>query len=210
MNDQIKIIIADDHQLMINGIKDTLSETPEIKIIGEALDGELLLEMLRIKQPDVILLDIRMPILDGLDTLKIIKANYPEIRVIMLSQFSERSFIRKSIEYGAEGYLLKDCGKNNLIAALKRVASGENCFEIYGSNITEKTSDFCRLSSKEKEVLQLICKELSNNEISRKLNISKTTVNTHRTRMMQKAGVKNIIGLYKWALQNRLISINSV
>ncbi len=210
MKTKIKIAITDDHPLMIEGIKTALSDTPEVEIFGEALNGKQLLLMLKTKQPDIVLLDIRMPELDGLDTLEIIQSKYPETKVIMLSQYSERRMIKKSIEFGAKGYLLKDCGKHNLIKAILKVALGGTCFEIYAYNyqIEIKTNGSCQLSSREKEVLQLICKELTNNEIAGKLNISKITVDTHRARMMQKAGVKNVIGLYKWALENRLIKLD--
>jgi DNA-binding NarL/FixJ family response regulator len=129
----------------------------------------------------------------------------------MLSQFSERGMIKSSIEFGARGYLLKDCGKSNLIRAIKRVAAGETCFEIYNfNNYTEKTSDSCQLSSREGEVLHLICREQTSQEIAVKLNISKETVNTYRVRLMKKTGAKNVIGLYNWAIQNGLISLDSV
>lgn len=206
MKNQIKIIIADDHQLMIDGIKNALSETPEIIIIGEALNGIQLLEMLKTKQPDIVLLDIRMPELDGLDTLEIIKTKNPDVKVIMLSQFSERSFIKKSIEYGAYGYLLKDCGKNNLIKAIKTVSIGSTCFEIHGFSCKRDNKSIVaqQLSSREVEVLELICKEFTSNEISSKLKIAKDTVNSYRARLMRKTGAKNLIGLYKWAQENNL------
>jgi len=208
----IKLIIADDHQLMIEGIKTILSETPEIKIIGEALNGKQLLEMLETTQPDIVLLDIRMPELDGLDTLEIIMGRYPEIKAIMLSQYSERSMVKKSIEFGAKGYLLKDCGKKNLIKAIKKIFTGGICFEIYGfhHNIKEKTCDLSQLSLRELEVLKLICKELTSHEIADKLNISKETINTYRARLMKKTGAKNVIGLYKWALEYKLIDLDSI
>jgi len=204
MKTKIKIAIADDHPLMIDGIKTALSETPEVEIIGEALNGKQLLLMLETKSPDIVLLDIRMPELDGLDTLEIIQSKYPEINVIMLSQYSERGMIKKSIEFGAKGYLLKDCGKNNLIDAILKIALGGTCFEIYGfNNIAErKTNDTCQLSNREVEVLKLICNEFTSNEISEKLGVSKETVSSFRARLMKKTGAKNLIGLYKWAQEN--------
>ncbi|MEZ5196405.1 MAG: response regulator transcription factor [Bacteroidales bacterium] len=208
----IKLIVVDDHSLIIDGIKSVLSETPEITIIGEALNGKQLLEMLDTKQPDIVLLDIRMPELDGLDTLKIIKTKYSDVKTIMLSQFSERGMIKRSIEFGAKGYLLKDCGKSNLIRAIKRVGAGETCFEIYEINkmITENSNIYCHLSNKEMEVLRLVCKEYTSKEIAKKLSISNETVNTHRGRIMKKIGAKNVIGLYKWALENKQINFDSI
>lgn len=202
----IKIIIVDDHQLMIDGIQTTLNDEPDIHIIGTALNGKLLLELLGNQKPDIILLDIMMPELDGFETLKIINKNFPITKVIMLSQFGERGMIKRSIEFGASGYLLKDCGKHVLINAIKTVSGGGTWYEIH-DKFNFQNIDIPKLSDREKEVLQLIFMEYNKKEIAKKLNISNSTVNTYHARLMQKAGVKNDIGLYKWATENKNINL---
>jgi DNA-binding NarL/FixJ family response regulator len=209
----IKLIITDDHPIMIDGIRTALSGESDIIIIGEAYNGNQLLDLLESKKSDIILLDIRMPILDGIDTLKILRNKFKKIKVIMLTQFGERQFIKKCIEYGADGYLLKDCGKHELMNAIRTVNEGGTWFDIHNrlsNSINENLDDMPKLSKREVEVLQLICEELSNREIAEKLNISVDTVNTYRTRLMKKAGAKKVIGLFRWASKNRLINLDSI
>jgi len=198
----IKLIIVDDHPLMIDGIKTAISDTPDISIIGEANNGKQLLEILTKTLPDVILLDIRMPELDGIDALKIIKEKYKEVKVIMLSQFGERGLIKKSLEFGASGYLLKCSDKQILLSAIYTVFNGGTSFEIHAFN-TQNSTKTLELSQREKEVLNLIMDEYETKKIANKLKVSISTVNTYRSRLMQKAGVNNDIGLYKWAIENK-------
>jgi DNA-binding NarL/FixJ family response regulator len=200
----IEIIITDDHPIMIDGIKTALSDEPNIKIIGEALNGKELLKLLEKIKPDIILLDIMMPELDGIEVLKIAKRQFDDIKIIVLSQFGERGLIKKCIELGASGYLLKDCGKHDLVNAIKSVFNGETWFEIH-NKIKIQNTDKPKFSDREKEVLQLIFMEYDKKEIAKKLNISNSTVNTYHARLLQKAGVQNDIGLYKWAIENKII-----
>jgi len=182
-------------------------------IIGKAINGKQLIKLLETKRPDIILLDIIMPELDGIETLKIVKKKYELIKIIMLSQFGERGLIKKCIELGADGYLLKDCGKQELIHSIKTVNAGGTWFEIRNiiHNLKKEVSiSSPNLSIREMEVLQLICKEFTNREIAYKLKISKVSVNTYRTRLIQKAGAKKVIGLYHWALENKLINLYSL
>jgi DNA-binding NarL/FixJ family response regulator len=206
----INLIITDDHPVFLDGLNTVLSDVPDIKIIGEALNGKQLLEVLETKQPDVVLLDILMPGLDGIETLKTIKKKFPKIKTLMLSQFGEKGMVKKCIENGVDGYLLKDCGKVDLINAIRTVNSGGTYFRI-NNNFYDFNNEIPisspNLSNREMEVLQMICKELTNIEIAQRLKISKLTVNTYRARLMQKAGVRKVIGLYKWALENKLIDL---
>lgn len=200
----IKIIIVDDHPLMIDGIKTALSDVQDIIIIGEALNGKQLLVLLENKNPDIILLDIKMPELDGIEVLKIVKKEFENIKIIMLSQFGDRGFIKRCIELEASGYLLKDCGKHDLINAIKTIYDGGTWFEIH-DKFKIQNIEKPKLSDREKEVLQLIFMEYDKKEIAKKLNISNSTVNTYHARLLQKAGVQNDIGLYKWAIENKII-----
>jgi DNA-binding NarL/FixJ family response regulator len=204
----INLIIADDHPIFIDGLKTTLEGVTGITITGEAANGTQVLELLETQAANIVLLDINMPELDGIETAKIIKEKYPHIKVIMLTQYDEKGFINKCKALGVEGYLLKDCDKQILVNAIHLVYKGgtlygtknsnNNGFEIPGKNnqmITEK----------ETQVLKLLAEEYCNADIARELKIEVNTVKTYKERLKQKAGVRTAIGLVKWAIENNLI-----
>ena len=211
--DKITIMIVDDHQLMIDGIKSALNSIQDFEVIAEALDGFQVLEQLdEGLRPDVILVDINMPKLDGLECTKQVSKKYPECKVIALSQYDEKRFVKRMLRNGAMGYLLKDAGRDKLEKAIRAVMQGEKYFseelslrlveqELKGENISAL---FPKLTAREKEVLELICQGLSSQEISEKLYISFHTVESHRANLMQKAGVKKTAGLVRWAVENDL------
>ena len=206
-------MIVDDHQLMIDGIKSALNSIQDFEVIAEALDGFQVLEQLdNGLRPDVILMDINMPKLDGLECTKQVSKKYPECKVIALSQYDEKRFVKRMLRNGALGYLLKDAGKDKLEKAIRAVMRGEKYFseelslrlveqELKGENISAL---FPKLTAREKEVLELICQGLSSQEISEKLYISFPTVESHRANLMQKAGVNKTAGLVRWAVENDL------
>jgi len=210
----INILIADDHQLLIDGIKTTLQDVQDINVIAEANNGYQVLEKLEIqKDVDVILMDINMPKLDGLDCTKQVSKRFPEVKVIALSQYDEKRFVKRMIKNGAFGYLLKDSDRDTLVEAIKKVHSGEKYFcdrlSMRLANLELKMGNtkslFPKLSVREKEIISLICKEHSTQEIAEKLFISFHTVESHRANLMLKAGVKNTAGLVRWAVENDLI-----
>jgi len=207
-------MIADDHQLLIDGIKSTLRDIEDFSFIGEALNGYQVLEQLENGlRPDIILMDINMPKLDGLDCTAKVSKQYPEIKIIALSQYDEKRFVKRMLKLGAMGYLLKDAGRDQIEKAVRTVMSGNKYFseglslrlveqELKDENISNL---FPKLTAREKEVLGLICKDLTSQEISEKLFISFHTVESHRANLMHKAGVKKTAGLVRWAVENDLI-----
>lgn len=210
----INLMIADDHPLLIDGIKTTLKGSADINIVGEANNGFQVLEKLDAGlKVDVILMDINMPKMDGLDCTKQLSKRYPQVKVIGLSQYDEKRFVKIMVKNGASGYLLKDAGKDQLEKAVKTVHSGENYFcdrlsvrLVQQELMEEQTSSlFPKLSPREAEVLNLICTELSSQEIAEKLFISIHTVESHRANLTAKAGVKNTAGLVRWAVENDLL-----
>jgi DNA-binding NarL/FixJ family response regulator len=210
----IRLMIADDHPLLIDGIKTTLKGSADIDIVGEANNGFQVLEKLDAGlKVDVILMDINMPKMDGLDCTKQLSKRYPQVKVIGLSQYDEKRFVKIMVKNGASGYLLKDAGKDQIEKAVKTVYSGENYFcerlsvRLVQQELMEKqtSSLFPKLSPRETEVLNLICTELSSQEIAVKLFISIHTVESHRANLMAKAGVKNTAGLVRWAVENDLL-----
>ena len=212
----INVIIVDDHQMFIDGIKSLLKGEKEVCVIGEALNGKILVELLKYKIPDIVLMDINMPEMDGIEATKYLTANLPQIKIIMLSMHSNTEFIAGLIEAGASGYILKNTGKKELLEAIHRVADGKTHFsgEITQlmmdsfKNPARKTHkpELMQLTDREKEVLKLIAEECSTKEIAEKLFISPNTVETHRKNLFSKLKVKNLAGLVKYALQTGLIS----
>jgi len=210
----INILIADDHQLMIDGIKATLRDIRDFEIVAEAHEGYQVIRTLEAGlKVDVILMDISMPKMDGLDCTKIVSKKFPLSRIIALSQFGEKRFVKQMIKNGASGYLLKDADKDVLEAAIRKVNSGEKYFcerlSLALVNLELKSENtkslFPNLTSRELDVLSLICKEYSTQEIADKLFVSFHTVEGHRANLLDKAGAKNTAGLVRWAVENDLI-----
>jgi DNA-binding NarL/FixJ family response regulator len=210
----INVLVADDHQLLIDGIKTTLANVEEINIVAEAGNGYQVLEQLDSGvKVDIILMDINMPKLDGLACTKMVNKKYPEIKIIALSQYDEKRFVKQMVKNGAHGYLLKDSGKDILVKAITSVYNGENYFSdklsIRLINQELKMEDtkalFPKLTDRELEVLNLIGQEFSTQEIADKLFLSFHTVESHRANLMYKAGVKNTAGLIRWAVENDLL-----
>jgi two-component system, NarL family, nitrate/nitrite response regulator NarL len=212
----IKIMIADDHQMFIDGIKALLEPNKTFSIIGEANNGFQVIEKLEKNEVDIILMDVNMPELDGIETTKQIIKNYPKIKVLMLTMFNTRDYIEKVLKAGAHGYILKNTGKEELQEAIIKVIEGESFFS---KEVTEKImqglqrkkeaqSDplFIELTEREKEVLKWIVEELTTQEIADKLFISHHTVETHRKNLISKLNVKNTAGLVKYALQNGIVN----
>jgi DNA-binding NarL/FixJ family response regulator len=206
----IKIFIVDDHPMFIDGVKTVLLDVPDIQIAGEALNGKDALELLNTIHADIVLLDINMPVMDGLQTAELIKQTFKNVKVIMLTQYDEKRFSQKCFEMGVKGYLLKDCEKHDLVNAIKIVFNGgiQYCTKQGHNNgyAVPNLNNKERITEKEKQLLMLIAEEKCNDEIARKLDISSNTIKKRRDRLMAKAGVKNTAGLIYWAMKNNLLT----
>jgi len=209
----IEVLIADDHKLLIDGIKTTLKNVSDIKIVAKAYNGLQVLKILKEQKVDVILMDINMPQMDGLDCCKIVSKEYPDVKIIALSQFDEKRFVKRMIKNGASGYVLKDTSKNELIKAIKKVYLGETYFSdrlsinILQREVNQSPFDplFPKLTRREMEVLRLISFEYNSLEIADRLHVRFHTVETHRVNLISKAGAKNSAGLVRWAMENGLL-----
>lgn len=210
-----KLLIVDDHQMLLDGIRALLQDVPNFQIVAQALNGHAALEELKKNKVDIVLTDISMPDMDGIELTQKIKAEYPEIKVLTLSMFSEKQTIRDMVDAGVSGYILKNTGKEELVGALTKIASGGIYFGDEVTNemmrmMTSHESDaekkmIVNLTIREKEILKLIAKEYSNLQIAEELFISERTVETHRKNIFRKTNTKSIVGLIKYAFEYNLI-----
>lgn len=209
--DIIRLIIADDHEIFRKGLRIILNELDEVKVVAEAQNGNEVFEILKHQKADLILMDIRMPVMDGIEATRKMTEKYPEIKVIALTMFEEISYFNQMIEAGAQGFLLKKTNKDELQRAINQVIEGENYFsEEFISNVNRTQRPASRiagieLTDREQEVLELICKGMSNAEISKFLGVSARTVDGHRAHLLEKTGAKNSPHLVMFAIKNGLI-----
>lgn len=211
--EKIKIIIADDHTMFLQGIVSLLENEENITILGKAENGKAVFKIIENAIPDIILLDISMPEMDGIEVTKIIKQKYPSIKILIISTHSNIQMIAKLIRMGADGYLLKNAEKQELLHAINTIQKGKTyyCKEVEEKNednnskIKSETLQITELSNREKEILVLIAQEFTGNEIAEKTFISLNTVNTHRRNLISKLNVKNTAGLVKYAIEYGLL-----
>lgn len=207
----IRLIITDDHPVIRDGIKTILTNDNEIELVACASDGAELLEILEETEADVILMDINMPGMNGIEATKIVKKKHPDIKVLSFSQYDEKRFVKQLLKNGANGYLLKNSAAKELIGAIKMVHTGgmylsEELPNIFGEKTKARSNYlFPDLSKRELDVLKEICLEKNTNEIAESLFISHNTVETHRSNLLLKVGVKNTAGLVKWAVENEIV-----
>ncbi len=211
MDKKINLCIVDDHKMFLEGITSVLSNTENMNVIMTAKDGKEALKILPNFMPDVLITDIDMLIINGIELTKEVKSLYPKIKVIAVSSHSKSVIITKAIQAGVDGYILKNTGKLELCKAIKTVYQGTKYFnneikEIINDSIFNiKKTDTVNLSEREKEVLILISNEKSSHEIAEILSLSIYTIETHRKNLMRKIGTKNMVGLVKYAIQQNII-----
>ncbi|WP_027420143.1 response regulator transcription factor [Crocinitomix catalasitica] len=205
------LIIADDHTVFREGLASFFKDEDEISVIAELGNGEEVLAMLPQLDVQIVLMDISMPKMDGIEASQMIKTKFPGVKIIMLTMHETQNYIRKLLDIGVDGYLLKTTSKSELFEAINTVLKGE---KYYGTDVqkvfmnsfnSDKVSSDIKLTRREKEILDLICEELNTNEIADKLFISAYTVETHRKNLLSKTGSKNVAGLVKFAVQNKFV-----
>lgn len=204
-----KIILADDHRLFRNGIKMLLERNDKITVVGEAGDGVELLELLEQVQADILLLDLNMPEMGGMEVLEKLKGNR-HLKVIALTMHAEGEYVAKAVRLGVAGYLLKDTQEEELNTAIERVMSGEKYFnrkitELLISNMSTDFEDPKSLSPRELEVLEMVSNGLTTKEIAQHLFVSDRTIETHRVNIMKKLNASNTAELIKIAAKKDLI-----
>lgn len=200
----IRIVLAEDHQALIDGIKLSLEFEDGIQVIGEANDGEALIELVRLKQPDVVITDIRMPKCDGISATKIIKTEFPHIEVIAFSMFDQPQAMAQMRDAGASGYITKNASLKKVIEAIRTVIQKKTYFDT--SIICEKSTssqEEILLSKREIEIVHLIGEGKTSAEISDILFIGKTTVDTHRKNILKKLNIHGKTDLLRFAVERK-------
>lgn len=217
--EEVRILIVDDHQLILNGISDMLRSLKQFKIVGKANNGKEAVEKAISLDPDVIFMDISMPVMNGIEATGIITKKLPHVKVLALTQHEENEYVRQILTLGGSGYLLKNSKKEEFVEAINAVMNGKRYLsrQISDQMIndiftpkkeTTSISQSIKLTRREKEIIQKIADELSNQEIADDLYISLRTVETHRRNIMQKLKVKSVVSLIKYAAQHGIIDLN--
>ena len=206
-----KIIIADDHKLILDGLKALFKDAEQFQIIAEAENGQRLVELAKIMLPEVIITDIDMPILNGIEAVKILRNLMPGLKILVLTMHKDKNMFLKLQEAGANGYIHKNCDKEELLFAINQILKGKEFVsnEIQVIETSFKVQDVVaevELTKREIEILILITEGLTNIEIGKKIFISDRTVDTHRTNLMKKLNVKNVAGLIRFAYTNGILS----
>lgn len=212
----IKILIADDHQLFREGLVNLLSDNSEIEVVGEVEDGEKAIEQAKKLEPDVLIMDIGMPVINGIEATGILKKELPKLKVIGLTMHAEKHFIKGMLEAGASGYLFKNCAYDELIMAIKTVNAGN---KYMNSEITDvliheyigKQNDAEAvdpvLSEREREVLKLMAEGKTSTEIAELLFVSVKTIGTHKQHIYEKLNLNSTADLVKYAIKKGIISL---
>ncbi len=207
----IRIIIADDHQVVIDGLKSIFDSEDDIEVIDECHNGKILMEKLAEHAADLVLLDINMPEMNGIEASRAIRNQFPDVKILILSMYDTPEFIRNVINAGAAGYVLKNADKKTLLAAIRAVAGGEEFFStevvqnVMHSFKGQNNTHAIEITEREKDVLRLIAEGLTTNEIAEKLFISVHTVNTHRKNLLSKLDLKNTASLVRYALDQGIV-----
>ncbi|MEI9943721.1 MAG: response regulator transcription factor [Chitinophagaceae bacterium] len=214
----IRVVIADDHEIFREGFDVMLKKNSEIELIGEAANGKALVELAGKLQPDIVITDIKMPVMDGIEATKVLAEKYPAIHVIALSMFDDENLIVEMLEAGAKGYLVKNAHKTEIIDAIKSVY---NDTAYYCNHTTHRLAQMIAKShfnpykmkpkpefnAKEKEIICLICREFSNKQMATELNLSIRTIEGYREKILEKIEAKNAAGIVVYAIKNGIYKV---
>ncbi|MGA2740974.1 MAG: response regulator transcription factor [Bryobacteraceae bacterium] len=208
MSDEITVLLVDDHGLVRKGFRRMLEDDPEIRVVGEGTNGQEAIKLAQELHPRVIVMDMAMPGLDGVQATREILKNSPGIAILILSMYSEENYVRNALDAGARGYVLKEALDVDLAGAIKDLAAGKT---VIGPGVLaphrEPDPDYERLTPREKQILELIAKGNSNKEIAGILNLSVNTVSVHRANLMSALGIHRTTELVVWAVKKGLVQL---
>jgi two-component system, NarL family, response regulator NreC len=220
MPNKMRILIADDHALVREGIVAFLKLCDDVEVVGEASDGIEALEKASKLHPDIIIMDVNMPKLGGLETTIEVKRLHPDIKILVLTQYEDKEYIMRFLKAGVSGYLLKKAVGSDLITALKAIGRGEVYLYsaiatevvsryLHGDKAADQEEPYEKLTEREKQVLKLVAEGFTHKEVADMLNISAKTVIAHQTNIGEKLGIHNRAGLIKFAIQKGIIKIEA-
>ena len=215
---KIRILLADDHSIFRDGLRTLFKSDPQFSIIGEAADGEAAIQLAAKLQPDIAILDISMPKITGIEATRTIKKEVPQTKILILTIHEKEEFVYEMIHAGANGYVLKNAEKKDIFAAVRAVAAGEPFFspavsKLLIEGLVKRTRErmpkpeSTQLTKREREILLYVAEGMTSRKIADTLNISFSTVNTHRMNLMQKLNIHDTAGLVRYAIQNNFVSI---
>ncbi|MEI6885120.1 MAG: response regulator transcription factor [Bacteroidota bacterium] len=212
----IKIIIVEDHVIFREGIKKVLAEISGVEVIAEAENGEQFLAFLEKGKPDIVLMDLKMPVMDGMEATERALKLYPDLKIIVLTMFGDEEYLYSMVLKGIYGYLLKTTSLTNLERAIRMVSNGQQYYTPELNGMLAKklrqfsTNEIPTFSGKENELLKLLCKGLSTEEMAEKLCMSKRTIEGYRAKLLQKTGLSNTINLVIYAIRNKLVNLEEM
>ncbi len=215
-DDRLNIIIVDDHEFFRNGLKMVINRLKYARVIGEASNGSEFLDLLKTREPDIVLIDIQMPVMNGIEATRQALEECPDLKIVALTMFDDEEYVQSMLDAGAKGFLLKNITKEVLDQALQAIQSGNNYYspelwEFFTRKVVREPrqeEEEVQLTRREKEILALICDGLSNKEIADKLSISERTVIGHKSNLLSKTNTKSSVGLLSYAIKNKLVEIS--
>jgi DNA-binding NarL/FixJ family response regulator len=211
----IRILLVDDHQLILASLRALMNDFVGIEVVGEAINGRQALDMTVTHAPDIVLMDISMAGLNGLDATRQIATDHPGVRVIMLSMHSTEKFVLEALRAGASGYLLKESTPQELEMAIRSVARGEvflspaiskHVLDVFLGRVEKQSNSLDSLTPRQREILQLIAENKSNKQIAQLLQASEKTIESHRASLMARLDIHGVAGLVRYAIRNGLVS----
>ena len=211
----IRILIADDHGVVAEGLKQLVEAEADMQVVALVGDGREAVQQARDSQPDVVLMDLSMPELNGADATRAILQRDPKSRVIVLSMYAQREYVRRALKAGAAGYVVKRSAAKEVVEAIRAVHAGQRYLSPRVADVVledysdDKQDDpLARLSAREREVLQLLAEGRTGAEIAQRLSLSQKTVETYRARLVEKLGIRDLAGLVRFAIQRGLVSLD--
>jgi DNA-binding NarL/FixJ family response regulator len=211
----IRVLIADDHGVVAEGLKHVIEEQADMKVIALVADGREAVRVAQQEQPDIVLMDLSMPELNGADATRAIQGQNPNCRVIVLSMYSEREYVRRALKAGAAGYVVKRSAAKEVVEAIRAVHAGQRYLSPKVADVViddyagdNRDDPLAKLSAREREVLQLLAEGHTGAQIAERLSLSQKTVETYRARLVEKLGIRDLAGLVRFAIQRGIVSLD--
>jgi DNA-binding NarL/FixJ family response regulator len=211
----IRVLIADDHEVVAEGLRHLVEAERDIQVVACVADGRAAVQQARDTQPDVVLMDLSMPELNGADATRAILERDPRCRVIVLSMYSQREYVRRALKAGAAGYVVKRSAAKEVVEAIRAVHAGQRYLSPRVADVViddyagdEREDPLARLSAREREVLQLLAEGHTGAQIAERLSLSQKTVETYRARLVEKLGIRDVAGLVRFAIQRGIVSLD--